>query len=68
MAGLKVVSIKVHPDGKMDLQDLQSKAEQYKDRLAAFMVRLLFIRKVSIFNQRSVRLLTRPHMASSSMV
>lgn len=37
MAGLKVVAIKVHPDGNLDLQDLQAKAEKHKDNLAAFM-------------------------------
>ena len=39
MAGLKVVSVQVHPDGNLDLQDLKAKAEKHKDNLAAFMVR-----------------------------
>lgn len=38
MAGLKVVSVQVHPDGNLDLADLQVKAEKHKDKLAAFMV------------------------------
>ncbi|KAF9074811.1 glycine cleavage system P-protein-domain-containing protein [Rhodocollybia butyracea] len=38
MAGLKVVSVKVHEDGNLDLQDLKSKAEKHKDKLAAFMI------------------------------
>lgn len=40
MAGLKVVSVKVHQDGNLDLADLKSKAELHKDNLAAFMVRV----------------------------
>ena len=39
MAGLKVVPVKTHADGNLDLEDLRSKAEQHKDNLAAFMVR-----------------------------
>ena len=38
MAGLKVVAVKTHDDGNLDLEDLKAKAEQYKDNLAAFMV------------------------------
>jgi len=38
MAGLKVVAVKVHPDGNLDLVDLKAKAEKHKDNLAAFMV------------------------------
>ncbi|KAG5650996.1 hypothetical protein H0H81_010296 [Sphagnurus paluster] len=38
MAGLKVVSVKVHPDGNLDLVDLKTKAELHKDNLAAFMI------------------------------
>ncbi|KAJ7103350.1 glycine cleavage system P-protein-domain-containing protein [Mycena belliarum] len=38
MAGLKVVSVKVHADGNLDLVDLKTKAEQHKDKLAAFMI------------------------------
>ncbi|KAF8078887.1 glycine cleavage system P-protein-domain-containing protein [Lyophyllum atratum] len=38
MAGLKVVSVKVLPDGNLDLVDLKSKAELHKDNLAAFMI------------------------------
>ncbi|PPQ67173.1 hypothetical protein CVT25_005774 [Psilocybe cyanescens] len=38
MAGLKVVAVKVHPDGNLDLGDLQAKSEKHKDNLAAFMI------------------------------
>ncbi|KAJ7597518.1 glycine cleavage system P-protein-domain-containing protein [Mycena floridula] len=38
MAGLKVVSVKVLPDGSLDLEDLETKAEKHKDNLAAFMI------------------------------
>ncbi|KAG5647779.1 hypothetical protein DXG03_008502 [Asterophora parasitica] len=38
MAGLKVVSVKVHNDGNLDLHDLKTKAELHKDNLAAFMI------------------------------
>ncbi|KAG6841751.1 hypothetical protein C0991_007080 [Blastosporella zonata] len=38
MAGLKVVPVKVHADGNLDLADLQAKAELHKDNLAAFMI------------------------------
>ncbi|KAJ7070878.1 glycine cleavage system P-protein-domain-containing protein [Mycena amicta] len=38
MAGLKVVSVKVLADGNLDLEDLRAKAEQHKDKLAAFMI------------------------------
>ena len=41
MAGLKVVSVKVKANGELDMDDLRAKAEQYKDQLAAFMVRQL---------------------------
>lgn len=37
MAGLKVVPVKVHPDGNLDLEDLRTKAEKHRDNLAAFM-------------------------------
>jgi glycine dehydrogenase len=43
MAGLKVVAVKVHPDGNLDLDDLRAKAEKHKDDLAAFMVNLFTI-------------------------
>ncbi|TFK36966.1 glycine cleavage system P-protein-domain-containing protein [Crucibulum laeve] len=38
MAGLKVVAVKVHSDGNLDLEDLKTKAEKHKDQLAAFMI------------------------------
>jgi glycine dehydrogenase len=42
MAGMKVVPVKVLADGNLDLVDLKSKAEQHKDKLAAFMVGSLY--------------------------
>jgi glycine dehydrogenase len=38
MAGMKVVVVKSDEDGHIDVQDLQEKAEQHKDRLAGLMV------------------------------
>ena len=38
MAGLKVVPVKTHADGNLDLEDLRIKAEKHKEHLAAFMV------------------------------
>ncbi|TDL28328.1 glycine dehydrogenase [Rickenella mellea] len=38
MAGLKVVPIKTHQDGTLDLEDLKAKSEMHKDNLAAFMI------------------------------
>lgn len=38
MAGLKVIPVKTHTDGTLDLQDLKSKAGKHRDQLAAFMV------------------------------
>ncbi|KAH9858008.1 glycine dehydrogenase [Lenzites betulinus] len=38
MAGLKVVPVKAHADGNLDLEDLKTKAEKHKDNLAAFMI------------------------------
>lgn len=38
LAGLKVVPVKVHHDGNLDLADLQAKADKHKDNLAAFMI------------------------------
>ncbi|KAL4070628.1 glycine cleavage system P-protein-domain-containing protein [Scleroderma citrinum] len=38
MAGLKVVPVKTHADGNLDLEDLKAKADKYKDNLAAFMI------------------------------
>jgi glycine dehydrogenase len=38
MAGFKVVAVKVHNDGTLDLNDLKAKAEKHKDNLAAFMI------------------------------
>ncbi|POY74536.1 putative Glycine dehydrogenase (aminomethyl-transferring) [Rhodotorula taiwanensis] len=38
MAGMRVVVVKNQPNGYLDLADLQQKAEQHKDNLAAFMI------------------------------
>jgi glycine dehydrogenase len=38
MAGLEVVVVRTAPDGSVELDDLRSKAESYRDRLAALMV------------------------------
>ena len=38
MAGMKVVVVKYDADGNVDLDDLQAKAIQYKDKLSALMV------------------------------
>lgn len=38
MAGMKVVAIKVHTNGTLDLEDLRAKADNHRDNLAAFMV------------------------------
>lgn len=38
MAGLKVVPVKTHSDGNLDLGDLKAKAEKHKDNLAVFMI------------------------------
>ncbi|MGC8865949.1 MAG: aminomethyl-transferring glycine dehydrogenase [Bacteroidales bacterium] len=38
MAGMEVVVVKCDENGNIDVDDLRSKAEQYKDRLAALMV------------------------------
>ncbi|KAH0838023.1 glycine dehydrogenase [Lanmaoa asiatica] len=38
MAGLKVVPVKTHADGNLDLADLKDKADKHKDNLAACMI------------------------------
>lgn len=38
MSGMKVVPIKVHSNGTLDMEDLRSKAIQYKETLSAFMI------------------------------
>ena len=38
MAGMKVIVVKCHPNGYIDLNDLRAKAEANKDNLAAVMV------------------------------
>jgi len=38
MAGMKVIVVKCHPNGYIDLNDLRAKAEASKDNLAAVMV------------------------------
>jgi hypothetical protein len=54
MAGLKVVSVKVHEDGNLDLLDLKAKAEKHKDKLAAFMVRVLFIFSLCLLTRSQI--------------
>jgi glycine dehydrogenase len=49
MAGLKVVPVKTHTDGNLDLQDLKTKAMKHQDKLAAFMVR---VSPPQVFNYR----------------
>jgi len=39
MAGLKVIPVKTHADGNLDLKDLKAKAVLHKDKLAVFMVK-----------------------------
>ncbi len=38
MAGMRVVPVRCDDDGNIDLSDLEAKAEQHKDRLAALMI------------------------------
>ena len=38
MCGMKVIAVKCDRDGNIDIQDLQTKAEKYKNDLAALMV------------------------------
>lgn len=38
LAGMKVVVVKSEPNGNIDLKDLQEKANEHKDNLAAFMI------------------------------
>ena len=38
MSGMKVIAVKTHPAGNLDMEDLREKAIKYKDTLAAFMV------------------------------
>jgi glycine dehydrogenase len=38
MAGMRVIAVKNKTDGSIDMDDLRAKAEQHKDKLAAFMV------------------------------
>ena len=38
MAGLRVVVVKTDPNGNVDLQDLRTKANAHRDRLAALMI------------------------------
>ncbi|EJD51925.1 glycine dehydrogenase [Auricularia subglabra TFB-10046 SS5] len=38
IAGMKVISVKTLHDGNLDLADLRAKAEQHRDKLAAFMI------------------------------
>lgn len=38
MAGMRVIAVKNKADGSIDMDDLRAKAEEHKDKLAAFMV------------------------------
>lgn len=38
MSGMKVIAVKTHAAGNLDMEDLREKAIKYKDTLAAFMV------------------------------
>jgi glycine dehydrogenase len=38
MAGMKVIPVKCDSNGNLDMADLESKAEQNKDKLAVIMV------------------------------
>ena len=38
MAGLQVIVVRTDAQGSVDLEDLRAKAEQHRDRLAAFMI------------------------------
>jgi glycine dehydrogenase len=66
MAGLKVVAIKVHPDGNLDLEDLRTKAEKHKANLAAFMVATHPLSTSPI--NRNLRSRIRPPSAFLSLV
>lgn len=48
MAGLKVVAVKVHSDGNLDLEDLRAKAGKHKDNLAALMVSQLMSKFIEL--------------------
>ena len=68
MAGLKVIPVKVLPNGALDLEDLQSKAEIHKDKLAAFMVSS-FLRFCMVNDADGLpRSHTRPHSECSKTV
>ena len=58
MAGLKVVPVKTHVDGNLDLADLKEKAEKYTDNLAAFMVGIYPSSQASL-NSCRLRILQR---------
>ncbi|KAJ4485831.1 glycine cleavage system P-protein-domain-containing protein [Lentinula aciculospora] len=49
MAGLKVVSVKIRDDGNLDVEDLRSKAEKHKDKLAAFMASITYPSTFGVF-------------------
>lgn len=50
MAGLKVVSVKTHDDGCLNLHDLKEKAEKHRENLAAFMVSFPTVLILSCYN------------------
>jgi glycine cleavage system protein P-like pyridoxal-binding family len=51
MAGLKVVPVKTHADGNLDLEDLKAKAEKHKNNLAVFMVSFFAFLRIQIHSR-----------------
>lgn len=47
MAGLKVVPVQALSDGSLDLDDLKTKAEKHRDNLAAFMVKVFSVLRMT---------------------
>ena len=65
MAGLKVVPVKTHADGNLDLEDLRSKAEQHKDNLAAFMVSCVVLSAIDLAHELLRSRILQPSVSSS---
>jgi hypothetical protein len=69
MAGLKVVPVKTHADGNLDLEDLKAKAEKHQDKLAAFMVRISKLQAFQMLDfSKNARSLILPRLAYSRKV
>ena len=66
MAGLKVVSVKVLDNGNLDLEDLRSKAEEHRSKLAAFMV-IHVLNFCHVIHGEVLRSLTLQHSGSLKM-